>query len=250
MKIVLVSDYLIEDYKGGEEYADVAFIEELKKNDVEVFRMRTREFNKWALKNELENENIIFCNFSFLEKPAMDKVISSKCKYIVYEYDHKYLKLRDSARYPGNLSPPDQIINRPFYKNALRVFPQTLEHARVIFRHLNIKNLTPVHGSMWSDEEFDHLRWCFENVKKENFDDYLIIDNEVPNKGMFESIELAQKQGWSYKLLKNNRPYKEFIQEMAKYSKFIFTPRCFEACSRIALEERILLQGQQGDQAE
>lgn len=240
MNIIFVADYFVEDYKGGAEYADFAFIEELQKHEIIIKKMRTQEYNSWCLQNDISFENIIFGNFSYLTQEAINKTIKSKCKYIINEYDHKYVKLRDSARYENNLAPIDQIINRLFYKNALRVFAQTTEHANILFKNLNIKNISIIHGSMWSDEEFDNLLDCSKNITKENKKDYLIIDNSALNKGTYDSIELARKQNWPYKLIKPDKSYKDFIKEMAKYSNFIFTPRCFEGCSRVALEARML----------
>jgi hypothetical protein len=232
MKIVFLSDFFLEDFVGGAEASDDALIEAFSDKNIQIKKVRCRNYNL----NRDKDIFYIISNFATLDTESIN-FISKNCKYIIYEHDYKFLSLRDPAKYENCNPGPNDVINLEFYNNALCVFLQTTKHAEIYKNTTGLSNYETINGSLWSKSNFEALeKYC--NVEKQ--DKCAIVGYKYFNKGTINSIEYCMKNNIQYDIVQTDQFFEPFIANLSKYKKLIFMPVCYESCSRITLEARML----------
>ena len=164
-EIVYVSDCLLADLIGGGELNDHELCIGLNKNNFNVKKIRSYNF---TLEKVDTDKFYIISNFALLKKEVKDK-IQEKCKYIIYEHDHKYLKSRNPAIYKNYKAPKSEIVNLNFYKNAKKVFCQSSFHESIIKKNVEISNIYNVSGNLWSTQSLEILSSLGSNKRCHTF---------------------------------------------------------------------------------
>ena len=231
-EIVYVSDCLLADVIGGGELNDHELCIGLNKNNFNVKKIRSYNF---TLEKVDTDKFYIISNFALLKKEVKDK-IQEKCKYIIYEHDHKYLKSRNPAIYKNYKAPKSEIVNLNFYKNAKKVFCQSSFHESIIKKNVEISNIYNVSGNLWSTQSLEILSSLGSNNKK---DRYSILDSQISHKNTNDAVFYCEKKNYNYDLI-SSQDYIEFIKKLSMNDKFIFLPKTPETLSRVVVEARML----------
>ena len=97
MKIVFISDFFVEHILGGGELNDHELLTILQSKGHEVLKIQSH----LVTKDFIEDKNnqgyyFIISNFINLSPPCRDML--AKCRYLIYEHDHKYLKSRNITK--------------------------------------------------------------------------------------------------------------------------------------------------------
>ena len=103
-------------------------------------------------------------NFVTLPKRYKEKLRGKE--YIIYEHDHKYLKIRNPAVYENFKAPEQDIVVYFFYKNARRVFCQSKFHKEIVEKNLNLNNVVSLGGNLWSEQSLSKMREICKKPKK------------------------------------------------------------------------------------
>ncbi len=233
-KFVFLSDFSAEEMPlGGGELNDKELVSILRQRGHEVSDIRTRDFNLNSLKST-SGSYFIISNFAGL-KPEIFSAFKDE-KYVIYEHDHKYLPSRNPALYQDCKVPPEDVINREFYKNAVAVFCQTSFHAKMLKGNLTLDNVVSLGGNLWSLEVLEKIK---ELSKADKTDVAAIMDSPTAHKNAAGAKELCTTKKIEYKLIPNMK-YSDFLQELSTCSKFVFLPKTPETFSRVLVEARML----------
>jgi hypothetical protein len=127
------------------------------------------------------------------------------------------------------------IINRDFYRSAKNVFCQSVKHAEVLSKNLNIDNVINLGCSLWSK---DQLRLIRSKICEKN-DLAMIINDPNIIKGTRESIATCENKGIKFNLIEKSS-YEDYLSELAKHDRFVFFPKTLESFCRVILEARML----------
>jgi hypothetical protein len=235
MKIAFLSDFFIEDFVGGAEASDDALLESFKDRNIEVQKIKCINVNNNNI-NNLINHFLIISNFATLSEDVVN-FITKKCKYIIYEHDYKFLSLRDPAKYENSNPRSTDVINYSFYNNAKCVFLQTTKHSEIYSSTTGLSNFETVNGSLWTKKSFEVLeKYCNQDKKEKS----AIVGYQQLNKGRVRTVEYCINNGIEYEIVETNQDFETFIKSLSCYKKLIFMPICYESCSRITLEARML----------
>ena len=236
-KLVFVADFFSDQVQGGAEICDEILISELRKRGIKVAKFNSREFTEKHIGLYLKTGfNLLISNFTHLSPRVKKFLEANPNKYSIIEHDHKYVADRNPALYAGFIAPPQRIVNRDFYKSAKHVFCQSVKHAEVLSKNLNIDNVINLGCSLWSDEQLELLENHCENTKNRK---HFIMGDPNPIKGLEEAKELCMSRELTFDVV-NKMPYEDFIRTLSRYSKFVFLPKTLESFSRVILEARML----------
>jgi hypothetical protein len=236
-KIVFVADFFSEQIQGGAEICDEILINTLKEKQIKVVKFNSREFTEKHISLYLKTGfNFLISNFVQLSPMAKQFLQAHPDRYCIIEHDHKYIADRNPALYNNFIAPPQRIVNRDFYRAAKYVFCQSVKHAEVLSKNLNIDNVINLGCSLWSDEQLSLLESCCNNTRNGK---HFIMGDPNPIKGMKEAKELCMSRDLTFEVV-NKMSYEDFIRTLSRYSKFVFLPRTLESFSRVILEARML----------
>jgi len=242
-EVIFVADFFYEQgIHGGAEVCNKNLIELLEsKYRWKIIKLNCPSITAKFIENNLDKIFII-ANFMTLDRNIMEKFSTDKrLKFIIYEHDHKYVATNDPSKFTDMMIPADKIINRNFYESAICVLAQSKLHAEIIEKNLLLDNLINLSGNIWSREQIELLsekrkQGTFQNKDEEI---YSILKSENKNKGMAKSLQICQKNNWSYRLIPSAR-YEDFLDELARTNKLLFTPDWVETFSRVCVEAKIL----------
>lgn len=230
--ILFIADLFAHQINGGGELSNQVLIEKLERlgNKITII-------NSHLLTQELldKHSRIIVANFANLSD-KMKKSISENKRYIIYEYDYKFLRSRDPSEFKNYLAPNDKIINRSFYERAKAVLCQTDFHVEIIKKNLNINNVFNLSGNLWSESHLETLTRMAKYPKK---DVHAIMDSPISHKGTQSAVFYCERLGLKYELIESQNP-KEFLEKLGQYEKLVFFPKTPETFSRIVAEARMM----------
>tara|TARA_R100000808_G_scaffold24996_1_gene60298 strand:- start:549 stop:2198 length:1650 start_codon:yes stop_codon:yes gene_type:complete len=238
-KIVWIADFSIDEVAGGGELVDhhlVSLLKERLSDDHEVEFKKSREVTVDFVKQNIDSVFVV-SNFVSLD-PVVRNFIKTT-SYFIMEHDHKYLKTRDPSRFGNLIAPKNIIINRDFYKKAIKVFCQSTKHGEVVEKNLKIGNIVSFGSTFWSEEHIKILESCVEPASLGKEKGTAVIKSGNRIKGQIEAENYCRSMNESYDLI-SDPDYKSFIEKLSKYSKLIFFPQVFETFSRLAVEARIV----------
>lgn len=231
--IVWISDFSVHEIKGGGEIVDAYLMDVLTQNGHKVLFAKASTLTPQAIKTNLDKLYII-SNFVSLNHGV--KKMLEMADYYIVEHDHKYLLTRDPSPFKDWQAPPDQIINKSFYKKAKRVFCQSTKHGEVVRSNLGLDNIVSFGCTFWSEEEKQTLR---NHVEDEKTGKTGILDSQNSVKGKLQAEIYCKNKKIEYELF-SDPDYEQFIKKLSSYDKLIFFPQVFETFSRFAVEARIL----------
>ena len=154
MELIFVSDFFINEVKGGAEIVDDHLINFLSKKQINVTKIKSQNLTE-SLVKENSHKTFFVSNFTGINQRTLS--VLSACKYFIFEHDHKYTIDRDVSKYKDYVVPPNRLINLSFYKNAQAVFCQSKIHCEVVKKNVKTNNIVNLECSIWSDNELNTL---------------------------------------------------------------------------------------------
>jgi len=230
---IVISDFLSSEIEGGAELNDKEIIKILSINH-SVLNIKSRNVTMDFLEKK-QKENFIVSNFTQLPKQCK-MFLEKKCKYIIYEHDHKYLVRRDPAKYKNFIAPEEEIINASFYRNAIAVMCQSNFHKSIIYKNLQIDNLHNLSGNMWSDETLNLLEALSSKEKKDRCS---VMESKTHHKNTKAAIAFCKHKNLLYDLIPH-MDYHSFLNTISDNNKLIFFPKTPETLSRVVVECRMM----------
>jgi hypothetical protein len=231
-KIYFISDFFINEVRGGAEFCNDALMRSLK------HKFTFEHCKSQTVTPQFIRDNkdcfFIIANFFLLQENCKKELYDKT--YVIFEHDHKYIKSNNPSLYKDFLAPESQIQNKEFYRNALAVICQSKKHAEVVQKNLLLKNVVNSAGNIWTDEQITVLE---NNLNAEKTIEYAILNSQNKNKGMPAAIEFCNKNNLPFEYL-NSAPFDKYIENISKIKHLVFFPQWLESYSRLAIEARIL----------
>jgi hypothetical protein len=228
MKKVYVSDFRIEDGTvGGSEFIDRTLVSILG-SDFQ-YSGSVEKFDPSCF--------YIISNLSRLPSQELlhDLV---KCRYIIIEHDYKFVANRHPWRFKDCLVPPNLIVNRDLYKNAILTLVQSGYHLDVFRRNRIEGRFYNARCGVWSDSEIVTLTEIASNpvdIRK----DFAIIRSNNWIKNTKGAIEFCQRHTLNFDLISDNN-WTAFLQKLNSYAALVFFPIAGETLCRLVVEARCL----------
>ena len=233
MKYFLISDYLPDEVLGGCEINNEQLAALLRLKGHQVVEEKSCFIDVGYVR---DNQSAFFIVSNFIELSDLARQEIMKCRYIIYEHDHKYLKSRNPATHKGLRAPCEDVVNRSFYERACAVICQSRFHADTLYKNLGLQNIISVGGNLWREEKLDHLEKC-STVEKNN--SVAILNSPIWHKNTAATIEHCMNKGSQYQLVSSS-DQKTFISLLARNDTYMFFPKTPETLSRVACEARML----------
>lgn len=233
MSVVYISDFFVDQVKGGAELVDDCLISHLISRGFPVLKINSDKVNLPFLK---KNKCSFFIISNFVHLSQKSKNFIQNCRYVIYEHDHKYTIDRDPSRYLNFEVPEQKLCNLSFYRQAQAVICQTNFHASVLKRNVKSNNVISAGCSLWSPE---HLSILKQNVNCKKDDKVAVLDSNNQTKGSHQAIEYCKLHNIDYELIKSNN-YNEFIEQLASKKTLVFFSQVLESFCRLVVEARIL----------
>ena len=233
-KIILISDFFIDDFVGGAAL-----------NDEEIFKLLSERFDVYKIKSRYLYEGFIRENLDsffiisnfFGISPVIRDLIQQKCRYILYCHDYKFVQHTNPALYPDFKVPPHELVNVSFHRDAYRIVCQTQFQKDIYDSNLNSSEKTiNFSGNLWSPQSLDMLETY--SVKEKN-NKCAIIDSPYPQKGTQISIDFCKEKKWEFDVIKDP-DYSSFLDKLSEYSKLVFHPSTPETCCRVVVEAKMM----------
>ena len=170
-------------------------------------------------------------------QPEIRDIIQSKCKYILYCHDYKFIPHTNPAVYPNFVAPSNELINVAFHKDAHKIICQTQFQKDIYDRNLNCGEQTiNFSGNLWSEEHLELFRQLLETKKNSK---YAIVDSKYPQKGVQEAKDFCEKNNLDYDII-GDPDYLTFLKKLSLYSHLVFFPSTPETCCRIIVEAKMI----------
>ena len=231
--IVFVADFFVDEIIGGGELNNDELVEILKSLGHQVRCLKSNNCTPDFINNNVDS-NYIIGNFITLPQASKD-ILEQRCRYLIYEHDHKYVKSRDPSCYKDYIAPPDQIINYSFYKNSRGIITQSLLHKTVVEKNLKLNNIYSVGGNLWSNKVLNKLEKLSKKTKK---DKYSIWNSYNPIKCTSLAKAYCYKKNLEIDCV-GPLPYDEFLEKITDNKTFVFFPQTLETLGRVVVECRM-----------
>ncbi len=233
MELIFVSDFFVNEVKGGAEIVDDHLTNLLSKKKINVTKIKSQNLTE-SLVKENSHKTFFVSNFTGINQRALN--VLSACRYFIFEHDHKYTIDRDVSKYKDYVVPQNRLINLSFYKNAQAVFCQSKIHCEVVRKNIKTNNVVNLECSIWSDDELNILE---KYSKTEKSKQYAIVNSNNPIKSTHKSISFCNKNNLDYELISSPN-YENFIASLSQFNSLVFFPKVLESFCRLAVEARIL----------
>ena len=234
-KVLLISDeeYSIKN-NGGAECNNHEIIKLLNSSGIKCDFLTTHEFNNKA---GFINEYDLYIVSIFYFISENSKTFLYGKKYIITEHDYKFVRERNPCFYPNLTVPTEKVVHLDFYKNAKFVLVQSNFQKEVFGRSIKLDNIINFSGNLWSDDTLDLILSLSKNPK--NGKAAILGEGDYGIKGRDVSIEFCKKVHLKYELLPKT-DHQSFLNNLSKYSTYVFFPRSPETLSRVCIEARLM----------
>ena len=148
MDIIFIADYFADELLGGGELNNDYLCDLLEEKGHSISKIKSREVSAEYIK---QNGSKHFIVANFVELPFDSYKELQKCKYIIYEHDHKYAKNRNPGFYQNYIVPESELINVDFYRAATAVFCQSKLHSEILHKNTHLDNIKNLAGPIWSN---------------------------------------------------------------------------------------------------
>ena len=231
-KVVFISDFFLNEIRGGAEYCNEALINLLEEK-YEVQRIKSSATTPVVVE---EHKECFFIVANFFQLSELSKQKLASVPYVILEHDHKYIRSNNPILYINFLAPESQIQNKEFYKNAVTTVCQSRKHSEILQKNLFINNLSNFGGNIWTDEQIAVLE---KNMNQEKSIEYGVIRSNNKNKGMPAATSFCQQNNLQFEFLEEQR-FEDFIENLSRVETLVFFPQWFESYSRLSIEAKIL----------
>lgn len=230
-KILLISDYLYPECKGGAEINDHVALQILRPK----FNCSIKSCEEFNLSFYHDCDFSLFLVSNYVKLSEDAKLFLKYKKYVIIEHDYKFCPSRNPAKYPNFKSP--EILNFDFYSNAHAIVCQSMLQKEIFNKNLGLSNLISFGGNLWTDDQFEVIEKAKENQKENK---YAILEPDADKiKGREEAVSFCVKNGLQFKLIPS-LSYQEFIYELSTCRGFVFFPSSPETFSRVTAEAKML----------
>lgn len=233
-RIILVSDFFIDDFVGGAALNDEEIFVTLNKH-YDVQKIKSRYLYPGFIQENLDSFFII-SNFLGIN-PHIRDAIQKDCNYILYCHDYKFVEHTNPAVYPNFIVPSADLINISFHNDASAIICQTAFQKDIYDRNLHKPEKTiNFSGNLWSDKHLDFievLSSCNKNGKA------AVVHSPYPQKGTERSVKYCQDNNLEFDIIKHP-DYETFLKILSEYSKLVFHPSTPETCCRLILEAKMM----------
>ena len=234
-KIILISDFFIDDFVGGAALNDEEIFVTLNKH-YDVQKIKSRYLYPGFIQENLDSFFII-SNFFGIE-PSLKQYIQENCKYILYCHDYKFVHHTNPALYPNFVVPPNELINIDFHKKAAAVVCQTGFQKDIYDRNIGEPEKTiNFSGNLWSESHLNLLEKLGNDPRA--IDKCAVVNSPYPQKGTKQSQEYCRQNNIPFDTIKDP-DYESFLKFLSMYSSLAFHPSTPETCCRLVLEAKML----------
>lgn len=233
MDLYFISDFFVDEVKGGAEIVDDNLINLLSQKGMSIKKIKSNELNESFLKDNLD-KTFLISNFTRLNNRLIN--VLQATRYFIFEHDHKYTIDRDVSKYKEFVVPPDRLINLSFYQNAQAVFCQSNIHSEVVRKNTKSKNVLNLGCSIWSDDELNTLEKASKNKKTKK---YAIVNSKNPIKATQKAVSFCNNNDLQYELI-SSPSYESFVASLSAFEGLVFFPRVLESFCRLVVEARVL----------
>jgi len=231
-KVVFISDYFLDEIRGGAEYCNEALIG-LLESKYEVLRAKSATVTPAFIETH-EDSFFIVANFFQLSESSKQRL--APVPYVLFEHDHKYIRSNNPLLYVNFLAPEAQIQNKAFYQNAITTVCQSKKHSEILQQNLFINNLSNFGGNIWTDAQLAVLE---KNLNQDKSIEHGVIRSNNKNKGMPTAINFCQQNNLAFEFLEEQR-FEDFIENLSQVKNLVFFPQWFESYNRLSIEAKIL----------
>jgi hypothetical protein len=234
--IIFVSDFFVNEVRGGGELNDWEIICIFRSQGCVVEQLNSHKVTAKIIKNKISlGYKFVISNFTRLKEECVD-LLTKESEYIIIEHDHKYIKSRNPMGYPDFKVPEDKIINYDFYKSSKATFCQSSFQTSILEKNLKINNIINLSGNLWS---LEHLKVLEEMSKLEKKELYAIMDYPIDHKNTSDAIKYCRGKGFKYRLIAPCPP-QEFLRKLGECRTLVFFPKSPETLSRVVVEARMM----------
>ncbi len=234
-KIILISDFFIDDFVGGAALNDEEIYKTLNKH-YEVQKIKSRYLYPGFIQENLDSFFII-SNFFGID-PSIRQTIEDKCKYILYCHDYKFVQHTNPALYPNFIVPQNELINVDFHKKAAAIVCQTGFQKDIYDRNIGeSKKTINFSGNLWSEQHLNLLEKLGNNSR--SLDKCAVVNSPYPQKGTKQSQEYCKQNNIAFDTIKDP-DYESFLKFLSMYSSLAFHPSTPETCCRLVLEAKMM----------
>jgi len=170
-KVIFISDFFIDEIRGGAEFCNDAMMNSLKHKF--TFERHKSETITPLFINNNRDCFFVIANFFLLQEDC--KTALQNVTYVIFEHDHKYIKSNNPSLYKGFLAPESQLQNKEFFKNALAVICQSKKHSKVVQKNLLLNNVVNSAGNIWTAEQIGILE---KNLDAEKTIEFAILNSQ------------------------------------------------------------------------
>ena len=239
-RFVFVSDFFIDQYRGGAELTTQAIVESCKNSSE---RVNCQSLTKEFIINHKDCEWII-CNFSQLSDK--NKILICKnTDYSIIEYDYKFCNYRSMEKHTAAekkecdcLEKKEAKINLIFYGYAKRIWFMSKKQMDIfVDKVATIKGeKCKVLSSIFCPGDLSFMNSIKDNEKNNR---YLVLNSDSWIKGTKEATRFAEKNNLEYELV-SGLQYHELLIKMSTSKGLIFRPLGSDTCPRIVIEAMLL----------
>ena len=230
----MLADFFYKDVTGGAELNDFALAERFRERDYDIQEVYCREISIDFLKKH-KDAKFIVANFVTLSRSSIQYMMKNST-YVIYEHDHKYLKKRNPIFYKDFHAPEKDLANIDFFKCAKAVICLTQLAKDVIILNTGLTNVVKIGGSVWRDQDLDHILSLQTATKK---DRYAVMNSDNPIKKRKQIIQYCEKNNIPYDLIGDPDHFK-FLEKLSEYKGLIFMTGHLETCCRLLVEAKML----------
>ena len=231
-KVIFISDYFIEEIRGGAEFCNDALMDSLSHR----YSFERKKSQTVTPEYVRDNSDCFFIVANFFLLSEESKTELANKTYVIFEHDHKYIRSNNPSLYKNFLAPESQLQNQAFFRNALAVICQSKKHSEVVQKNLLLDNVVNSAGNIWTPEQLQVLE---KNLNTKKTVEFAILNSQNKNKGMPAAIDFCNNNKLPFKYL-NSAPFPEYIENMSRIQHLIFFPQWLESYSRLAIEARIV----------
>jgi glycosyltransferase involved in cell wall biosynthesis len=239
--IVFVSDFFVEDYKGGAELTTDALIN--TSGNFKIAKIRSTDITMDILSSGVD-KYWIFTNFAGLNFELIPAIIAN-LKYSIIEYDFKYCTYRSPEKHFSetgsecdcHISMNGKMVSAFFYgANCLFwMSEKQKDHYEDIFPFLSQK-ISAVLSSVFSKEFFENVSRLSEKDKNET---YLIVGSNSWIKGVDDAISFCKDNSLKYEVV-SGITHSQMLEKMSESKGIVFLPKGGDTCPRIVIEAKLL----------
>ena len=235
LECIFIGDFYKVDLnnKGGAENNDSVLISLLEEYGFNVEKKYCRDISPSFIES---NKNKKFIVGNFVQLTEESKRALKDTHYVIYEHDHKYLKTRDPSRFPNFLAPPDQVINRDFYKNSKCVVCLSNSQADSARKNLDISNVESIGCSLWSESKLNFIESIAQTPKDK---DYCVVNSHNVVKGTQQASAFCQRSKYDFDLI-HSSDEEEFLKTLSSYRTLVYIPTVLESLCRLVVEAKML----------